>query len=56
MIFGAHTVIHSKNAEADRDFLRGRQYRTDANLAARQSIYACQHPRAGLPARVLACA
>jgi SAM-dependent methyltransferase len=29
------------------------QYRTDANLAARQSIYAYQHPRIDLPARVL---
>jgi SAM-dependent methyltransferase len=39
---------------ADRDFLRGTQYRTDANLAARQSIYAYQqHPRVDLPARVL---
>ena len=30
---------------ADRAFLRGVQYKTDANLAARQSIYAFQHPR-----------
>jgi len=29
------------------------QYRTDANLAARQSIYAYQHPPFDLPARVL---
>jgi SAM-dependent methyltransferase len=29
------------------------QYRTDANLAARQSIYACQRPRLDLPSRVL---
>jgi len=29
------------------------QYRTDANLAARQSIYAYQHPRIDLPARVI---
>jgi SAM-dependent methyltransferase len=29
------------------------QYRTDANLAARQSIYAYQHPRINLTARVL---
>ena len=34
-------------------FLRDVQYRTDANLAARQSIYAYQHPRIDLPARVL---
>ena len=38
---------------ADRDFLRGVQYRTDVNLAARQSIYAYQHPRIDLAARVL---
>ena len=34
-------------------YLRGVQYRTDANLAARQSIYAYQHPRIDLQARVL---
>ena len=34
-------------------FLRDVQYRTDANLAARQSIYAYQQPRFDLPARVL---
>jgi DNA-binding transcriptional LysR family regulator len=38
---------------ADRAFLRGRQYRTDANLTARQSIYAYQHPRIDLQAAVL---
>jgi SAM-dependent methyltransferase len=38
---------------ADRDFLCGVQYRTDRNLAARQSIDACQHPPIDLPARVL---
>ena len=38
---------------ADRAFLRGSQYRTDANLAARQSIYAYQHPRIDLQATVL---
>ena len=38
---------------AERDFLRTTQYKTDANLAARQSIYAYQHPRIGLAARVL---
>src|SRR5689334_18707168 len=38
---------------ADRAFLRDVQYQTDANLAARQSIYAYQHPRLDLPARVL---
>ena len=34
-------------------FLRGTQYKTDANLAARQSIYAYQQPRVDLAARVL---
>ena len=34
-------------------FLRDVQYRTDANLAARQSIYAYQQPRFDLPARVI---
>ena len=38
---------------ADQAFLRDVQYRTDANLAARQSIYAYQHPRIDLAARVL---
>jgi len=38
---------------ADRAFLRGTQYKTDANLAARQSIYAYQHPRIDLAARVI---
>lgn len=38
---------------ADRAFLRGSQYKTDVNLAARQSIYAYQHPRIDLAARVL---
>jgi SAM-dependent methyltransferase len=44
-------------AEADhwvnRAFLRGIQYKTDANLSARQSIYAYQHPRIDLAATVL---
>jgi SAM-dependent methyltransferase len=38
---------------ADQAFLRDVQYRTDANLTARQSIYAYQHPRIDLAARVL---
>ncbi|HEY6786793.1 MAG TPA: class I SAM-dependent methyltransferase [Trebonia sp.] len=38
---------------ADQAFLRDVQYRSDANLAARQSIYAHQHPRIDLAARVL---
>jgi hypothetical protein len=29
---------------ANRAFLRGTQYKTDASLSARQSIYAYQHP------------
>lgn len=38
---------------ANRDYLRGAQYKTDTNLAARQSIYAFQQPRIDLAARVL---
>jgi SAM-dependent methyltransferase len=38
---------------ADRSFLRDVQYRTDANLAARQSIYSYQHPHIDLQSRVL---
>ena len=38
---------------ADRSFLRDVQYRTDANLAARQSIYAYQQPPADLVGDVL---
>jgi SAM-dependent methyltransferase len=34
-------------------YLQTVQYRTDANLAARQSIYQFQHPRLDLPAAVL---
>jgi SAM-dependent methyltransferase len=37
----------------DRAYLRGTQYKTDINLAARQSIYAYQEPRVDLAARVL---
>jgi len=37
----------------DRSWLRDVQYRTDTNLAARQSIYAYQHPQLDLPAVVL---
>lgn len=37
----------------DRSCLQQVQYRTDANLAVRQSLYAYQHPRIGLPAAVL---
>jgi SAM-dependent methyltransferase len=38
---------------ADRAFLLGEQYKTDANLAARQSLYAYQEPRVNLPRVVL---
>ena len=38
---------------ADQTFLRDNQYKTDVNLAARQSIYAYQHPRIDLQATVL---
>jgi SAM-dependent methyltransferase len=41
------------NLWADRAFLRDVQYQSDANLAARQSIYAYQHPRVNLIAEVL---
>jgi SAM-dependent methyltransferase len=37
----------------DRSCLQQVQYRTDANLAARQSIFAYQHPPIDLPAAVL---
>ena len=37
----------------DQPFLRGVQYATDRNLAARQSIYSYQQPRIDLPAAVL---
>jgi SAM-dependent methyltransferase len=37
----------------NRSCLQHVQYRTDANLAARQSLYAYQHPRIDLPAAVL---
>ncbi len=38
---------------ADRAFLREVQYRTEENLAARQSMYAYQEPKVDLPAVVL---
>jgi len=37
----------------DRSCLQNVQYRTDANLAARQSIYVYERPRLDLPSRVL---
>jgi SAM-dependent methyltransferase len=45
--------VAEANLWADRAFLRGSQYKTDANLSARQSIYAYQHPRIHLAAAVL---
>lgn len=41
------------SALADRSYLRDVQYRTDANLAARQSIYACQQPAIDLAREVV---
>jgi SAM-dependent methyltransferase len=38
---------------ADRHYLREVQYKTDANLAARQSVYAYQEPKIDLPAAIL---
>jgi SAM-dependent methyltransferase len=38
---------------ADRSFLRDVQYRTDANLAARQSVYSYQEPRIDLQGMVI---
>ncbi|MGH3254581.1 MAG: class I SAM-dependent methyltransferase [Streptosporangiaceae bacterium] len=38
---------------SDRSFLRDVQFQTDANLAARQSIYAYQQPPVDLPGQVL---
>jgi len=46
-------MTESPNPWSDRAFLRDVQYRTDANLAARQSMYAYQHPRIELQPRVL---
>src|SRR5579862_6616473 len=46
-------MAESRGPWADPVFLRDVQYRTDANLAARQSIYAYQHPRIDLQARVI---
>ena len=44
---------HEPGLWTDRSWLRDVQYRTEANLAARQSIYAYQHPRLNLPAWAL---
>src|ERR1700745_1821720 len=48
----AQRVLDVTDPWANRDYLRGTQYKTDTNLAARQSIYAYQPPRIELPARV----
>ncbi len=44
---------HVSRLWTDRSWLRDVQYRTEANLAARQSLYAYQHPRLDLPAWAL---
>jgi len=46
-------VTEATDPWAERSYLRDVQYRTDGNLAARQSIYAYQHPRIDLAASVL---
>src|SRR6185437_546757 len=43
----------NSNWWTDQPFLRGVQYATDRNLAARQSIYSYQEPRIDLPLAVL---
>src|SRR5215469_5211697 len=43
----------SQPLSTDPSWLRDVQYRSDANLAARQAIYAYQHPRLNLPAWAL---
>src|SRR6266481_8185883 len=47
MCSDAHPVL------TDRAYLTEVQYRTQANLAARQSVYACQHPAINLAAAAL---
>ena len=48
-------VVPNDDAQllTDRGYLTEVQYRTDANLAARQSVYAYQVPKIDLPAAVL---
>ena len=48
-------VVPNDDAQllTDRTYLTDVQYRTDANLAARQSVYAYQVPKIDLPAAVL---
>ena len=44
---------HAARVWTDRSFLRDVQYKTDVNLAARQSIYAYQQPPIDLPREIL---
>ena len=44
---------HAARLWTDRSFLRDVQYKTDVNLAARQSIYAYQEPPIDLPREIL---
>src|SRR6202453_5326743 len=53
VVRGRWRILRLMELWADRAFLRDVQYRTDANLAARQSIYAYQQPQIDLQARVL---
>lgn len=55
MQIGGNVAVMS-SSWTDRRTLTGGQYRTDANLAARQSIYAFQRPELDLPAAVLSLA
>src|SRR5262249_17762582 len=50
---GSSSMSRAARRWADRADLRDVQYRTDANLSARQNIYAFQRPRIDLPAAVL---
>jgi SAM-dependent methyltransferase len=47
---------HAANVWTDRSFLRHVQYRTDVNLAARQSIYTYQEPPTDLARGILSLA
>ena len=47
---------HAARLWTDRSFLRDVQYKTDVNLAARQSIYAYQRPPIDLPREILSLA
>src|ERR1700677_3167984 len=53
VVRGRWGILRLMELWADRAFLRDVQYRTDANLAARQSIYAYQQPHIDLQARVI---